>query len=53
MMKPREKDGWPVEKITGRPITNFFRVLLYTNIIQTIRLRNRGPEDKVPVGGIR
>jgi len=31
----RDKYGWPVEKIKGKPITNFIRLCLHTNIRMT------------------
>ncbi len=31
-----DKDGWPVETIKGRPITNLIRILLHTSIWQTV-----------------
>jgi len=33
----RDKYGWAVEQIKGRPITNFLRLLLHGNISQTYR----------------
>lgn len=33
----RDKLGWPVEKLVGRPFTNFIRILLHCNIKQTYR----------------
>jgi hypothetical protein len=42
-MKFRDKDGWPVVSIAGRPITNFFRFLLHTSLSQTWARRH---EDK-------
>ena len=31
----KDKYGYPVVKIKGRPITNFIRMVLWTNIKQT------------------
>ena len=39
-MKLRDKYGWPVERIKGRPFVNFIRLLLHTNIKQTWKKRN-------------
>jgi hypothetical protein len=33
----RDKYGWPVERIKGRPITNFIRLILHGNIKETLR----------------
>jgi len=33
----RDRYGWPVERIKGRPITNFIRLLLHTNFAWTFR----------------
>lgn len=38
-MTSRDKYGWPVERIKGRPITNFIRLLLHTNLSKTLGLR--------------
>lgn len=38
-MKPRDKLGWPVEFVMGRPIMNFVRLLIHTDVIQTLRRR--------------
>lgn len=35
-MKLRDKYGWPVVTIKGRPFTNLARRILLTNITQTI-----------------
>ncbi len=32
----RDSYGWPVERIRGRPITNLIRLLIHTNLRQTI-----------------
>jgi len=32
---PIDKYGWPVERIIGRPITNFLRILIHTREIIT------------------
>lgn len=37
----RDYLGWPLEYIKGRPITNFIRMLLHTNIKQTWKLRHK------------
>jgi len=39
-LKLREKYGWPVEFIKGRPITNIIRAILHTNIRMTWKHRN-------------
>jgi activator of HSP90 ATPase len=39
-MKLRDKYGWPIELFIGKPITNFIRLLVHTNIRKTWRLRN-------------
>ena len=36
-MKLRDRYGWPVERIKGRPITNAIRLLLHTSLWQTWR----------------
>ena len=36
-MKLRDKWGWPVVTIKGRPITNFIRRVIHTNIAKTLR----------------
>lgn len=42
----RDRWGWPVERIKGKPITNFIRLVLHTNLRRTIvgllRLRREG-----------
>jgi hypothetical protein len=43
----RDKFGWPVELIEGRPILNFFRRLLVTSVRRTWAMRNEGwPQAK-------
>jgi hypothetical protein len=32
----RDRYGWPVERIKDRPITNFIRILLHTDIGWTL-----------------
>lgn len=39
-MKFRDKYGWPVERIIGKPITNFIRLMIHTNIRKTWEQRN-------------
>lgn len=39
-MMLRDKYGWPVERIKGRPFTNLIRLILWTDIIMTWKLRN-------------
>lgn len=34
-MKLRDRYGWPLELYAGKPITNFFRRLILTDIRQT------------------
>lgn len=36
----RDRLGWPVERIKGRPVTNAIRLLLHTSLWQTWRHRN-------------
>lgn len=38
--KWRDKYGWPVELIIGRPVTNAIRLLIHINIRQSWRLRH-------------
>lgn len=38
-MKLRDKYGWPIELIENRPIINFIRKLIHTDIIATFRYR--------------
>jgi hypothetical protein len=38
----RDKDGWPVERIKGRPITNLLRIILHTSWLVTWRKRKAG-----------
>ena len=35
MLEPIDKYCWPVERVTGRPFLNFWRILLHTDIYQT------------------
>lgn len=42
--KFRDKHGWPVVKIKGKPITNIIRILIHTDIKQT--LKRRMPNDR-------
>jgi hypothetical protein len=37
----RDKHGWPVVSIKGKPITNVIRAILYTNISKTMHYKNR------------
>jgi hypothetical protein len=36
----RDSYGWPVERIKGRRVTNFIRLLLHTSLWQTIKHLN-------------
>jgi len=36
----RDRYGWPVERIIGRPITNVIRLILHTDIVQSCRSPN-------------
>jgi hypothetical protein len=45
-MTLRDKYGWPVETFKGRPITNFIRYALHTNIWQTWKRREARPPAK-------
>jgi hypothetical protein len=40
----RDKYGWPVERIKGKHLSNFFRLLFLTNIRQTIKRRESGKD---------
>ena len=42
MMILRDNLGWPMEYIKGRPITNFLRALIHTDVIVTWRRRKDG-----------
>lgn len=51
----RDKLGWPIERVKGRPINNFIRLLLHTSWIRTWRDRNKPwpraePSDDVQRG---
>jgi hypothetical protein len=37
----RDKYGWPVVSIKGKPITNVIRAILYTNMSKTMNYKNR------------
>lgn len=39
-MKLRDKYGWPLEMFSNRPVINFFRYLILTDVIATWRYRN-------------
>lgn len=39
-MKLRDKYGYPVERIKGKKLTNFIRLLIHTNIKQTWKRKN-------------
>ena len=41
----RDKYGWPVETIKGRPIVNFIRRLIHTNIRTTWHYRKKKCAD--------
>ena len=43
----RDKYGWPVELIIGRPVTNFIRLLIHTNIWQTWHWRDPKHDDGI------
>jgi hypothetical protein len=48
----RDKYGWPVERIIGKPITNFIRLILHANIRQTWHHRGHAwPERAAQRGG--
>lgn len=40
----RDKYGWPIERIKGRPFTNFMRILFQINIYQTLKRRRQKHE---------
>jgi hypothetical protein len=42
-MKLRDRYGWPVEFIIGKPFTNFMIAICQTNIRQTLRKREENP----------
>lgn len=44
-MKLRDQYGWPLELIEGKPITNFFRRLILTNLRMTWKWRNSKTEE--------
>lgn len=50
--KFRDKLGWPVERIIGRPITNFLRLLIHTNIRRTWIMRNHNDMPSQPNANI-
>jgi hypothetical protein len=41
-MKFRDKRGWPIERIKGRPVTNFIRLLIHTNLKKTLFHKRTG-----------
>lgn len=36
----RDKYGWPVERVTGRPVLNFIRLLIHANLRRTWKQRH-------------
>ncbi len=40
-MELRDRYGWPVERFIGRPIINFIRLLIHTNLRATWKYRNK------------
>jgi hypothetical protein len=42
------KGGWPVELFKGRPIFNFFRLLIHCRYITTKRPACLGPRPDLP-----
>jgi hypothetical protein len=40
-MTIRGKDGWPVEMIEGKPVTNFLRRIIHGNIRKTWMYRRK------------
>lgn len=38
-----DRHGWPVERIKGRPILNFIRLLIHTRRIRRGRFAHRMP----------
>lgn len=42
----RSKDGWPVEMIKGRHVTNFLRRLIHGNLRMTLRGRNSSRSER-------
>ena len=51
-MKLRDKYGWPLERIRGRYIQNFVRMILHTDIIQTWRKRHESDRTEKIVEGV-
>jgi hypothetical protein len=43
----RDRYGWPVERIIGRPIINIIRRILHTDIVQSCRRPNMELTDAV------
>ena len=39
-----DRYGWPIERMVGRPVTNFFRILLHGSVRQTLRYYFTGGE---------
>jgi hypothetical protein len=35
-MKLRDKLGWPIERVKGKPIGNFIRILIHVNLRKTL-----------------
>jgi hypothetical protein len=46
----RDRYGWPVERIIGRPITNVIRLILHTDIVQSCRRPNTRNQGQTPQG---
>jgi len=50
----RDKLGWPVVRIKGRPIVTFLRLLIHTNIRRTWADRHQGrPEAPTPDASVQ
>lgn len=46
------RDGFPLELIEGRPLTNAFRVLLHLSPVRTWKARNKPPVVALHVSGL-
>jgi hypothetical protein len=43
----RDRYGWPVERIIGRPITNVIRLILHTDIVQSCHRPNASGQPRL------
>ena len=44
-----DKDGWPVERVKGRPILNFLRLLIHTRKIRRRFDAQKAYDEATPV----